>query len=236
MHCKLSVIRGTLLNAGAVVAGGLLGLAGREHLPSPYKDLSLVAIGIGTLAMGVKMFLSTRNPLVPVGSLIVGGLIGHLVGFQAGIEAFGDWAQAAIGGGEAFSAVFVATSILFCVGPMTILGCLEDGLEGKIHLLGIKSALDGVSSVFFAAASGPGVLLSAGTVLAVQTPLTLWARRLRFLAERRHILHEVTATGGLILIAIGLNLLDLKAIPTADFIPGLVLAGFTGWKLGPSPS
>ncbi|MBA3725300.1 MAG: DUF554 domain-containing protein [Armatimonadetes bacterium] len=218
------------------MAGGLLGLAGREHLPSTYKDLSQAAIGIGTLAMGVKMFLSTRNPLVPIGSLIVGELIGHLLGFQAGIEAFGAWAQAAIGGGEGFSAVFVATSILFCVGPMTLLGCLEDGLEGKIHLLGIKSALDGVSSVFFAAASGPGVLLSAGTVLAVQTPLTLGARRLRFLAEQRRILDEVTATGGLILIAIGLNLLDLKAIPTADFIPGLVLAGLAGWELGPSPS
>jgi uncharacterized membrane protein YqgA involved in biofilm formation len=174
--------------------------------------------------MGTKMFLSSRNPLIPIGSLIGGGLLGHLLGIQSAIDALGSWAEQATGGGEGFAAVFVATSILFCVGPMTLLGCLEDGLEGRFHLLAIKSILDGISALFFAAASGPGVLLSAGTVLLVQIPLTLGARSLRFLSEKRSILDEMTAAGGLILMAIALGLLELKSLPTADFIPALALA------------
>ena len=153
-----------------------MGLAAHRGLPADYRQIAIAGIGIATFAMGTKMFLASRNPLIPIGSLILGGLLGHVFGLQAAIDALGRWAQQATGGGEGFAAVFVVTSILFCVGPMTLLGCLEDGLEGNFHLLAIKSILDGISALFFAAASGAGVLLSAATVLVVQTPLTLGAR------------------------------------------------------------
>ena len=219
-------IKGTLLNAAAVLAGGLIGLAAGSHLPPEYKTLAQALIGIGVLAMGLKLFMASENVLIPVGALILGGLLGHLIGLQAGMDALGKWGQETVGGGSStFQEAFVTPSILFCVGPMTLLGCLEDGLEGKIHLLGIKSILDGISSIFFAAALGPGVLLAAGTVLIVQVPLTLGARKLRFLVKKPHMLNEITASGGMILVAIGLGLLDIKKLPTADFLPALVLAG-----------
>jgi uncharacterized membrane protein YqgA involved in biofilm formation len=204
--------------------GGLLGLLAGSHFPIEYKSLAQSAIGLGTLAMGVKMFLATRNLLIPLGSLIAGGLLGHALGIQAGMDTLGAWARDALGGGSTFQEAFVTTSLLYCVGPMTLLGCLEEGLEGKVHLLSVKSILDGVSSAFFAAALGAGALLSAGTVLVVQAPLTLGARRLRFLEERRAILDETSASGGLMLMAIGLGLMEIKRLPTADFLPALLLA------------
>lgn len=215
-----------------MVAGTGIGLAARGHLPQQYHEIALAAVGLGTLGLGLKMFTASQNVLIPVGALIFGGLLGHLLGLQAGIEALGAWAKGTFGGGGRIEEAFVTTSILFCVGPMTLLGCLEDGLEGKIHLLGIKSILDGISSVFFAAALGWGVLLSAVTVLVVQGSLTLSARRLRPLLSRRDVLDETTAAGGGILLAIGIGLLGLRSLPSADFLPALVLAGAVAWRFG----
>lgn len=207
------------------MAGGTLGLIAGKQLSPEYKTLAQASIGIGTLAIGLKMFISAENILVAVGSFIIGGLVGHLLGIQAGMDALGQWAQGAIGGGSAtFQQAFVTPTILFCVGPVTLLGCLEDGLEGKINLLAIKSILDGISAIFLAAALGAGVLLSAVSVLVVQTPLTLGARRLRFLHEKPLMLSAITSAGGLILLAIGLDLLELKKLPTGDFLPSLVIA------------
>lgn len=178
--------------------------------------------------MGIKMSLESKSVLIPVGSLILGVLCGHLLGIQAGIEGLGTAAKGWFGGSEnTFEAAFVTPSILFCVGPMTLLGCLEDGLEGKIELLGLKSLLDGVSSIFFAAALGPGVLLSAATVFLIQTPLTLAATQLAPLRDKPNLLSEITATGGLILIIIGLNLLGVIKLPSADFVPALLFAGMS---------
>lgn len=215
-----------------MVAGTGIGLAARGHLPQQYHEIALAAVGLGTLGLGLKMFTASRNVLIPVGALIFGGLLGHLLGLQAGIEALGAWAKGTFGGGGRIEEAFVTTSILFCVGPMTLRGCLEDGLEGKIHLLGIKSILDGISSVLFAAALGWGVLLSAVTVLVVQGTLTLSARRLRPLLSRRDVLDETTAAGGGILLAIGIGLLGLRSLPSADFLPALVLAGAVAWRFG----
>lgn len=212
-----------------MVAGTGIGLAARGHLPQQYHDIALAAVGVGTLGLGFKMFILSHNVLIPIGALIFGGLLGHLLGIQAGIEVLGTWAKSTFGGGGRMEEAFVTTSILFCVGPMTLLGCLEDGLEGKIHLLGIKSILDGISSVFFAAALGWGVLMSALTVLVVQGSLTLSARQLRPLLARRDVLDETTAAGGGILLTIGIGLLGLRSFPSADFLPALLLAGAVAW-------
>ena len=219
------------MNTATVVVGTAIGLAARGHLPGQYHEIALAAVGLGTLGLGIKMFIASNNVLIPIGALIFGGLLGHLLGLQAAVEALASWAKSTFGGGRIEEA-FVTTSILFCVGPMTLLGCLEDGLEGKIHLLGIKSILDGISSVFFAAALGWGVLLSAATVLVVQGGLTLSARRVRPLLARRDVLDETTAAGGGILLAIGIGLLGLRSLPTADFLPALLLAGGVAWRFG----
>lgn len=181
--------------------------------------------------MGIRMFLTTQTILVPIGALIVGGLLGHLMGIHFGIEALGNTFEQKFSSTKdsTFQQAFVVPSILFCVGPMTLLGCLEDGLSKRYQLLGLKSLLDGISSIFFAATLGAGVLLSAGTVFVVQAPLTLGAKKLRVLSERKELLDETTSAGGLILIPIGLGLLGLIQLPTADFIPALAIAPFVMW-------
>ncbi len=176
------------------------------------------------------MFLSSRNVIVPVASVVFGALAGRLLGIQNGIQFIAEYARSLLasfqgGGSGYFQEAFITSSLLFCVGPMTLLGCLEDGLEGRITLLSLKSLLDGVASLFIGAGLGPGVLLSTLTVLAVQTPLTLGARRLRFLKEESHLVQEVSAAGGLILIVIGLSLCGLKLPPSSEFLPALVFAG-----------
>jgi uncharacterized membrane protein YqgA involved in biofilm formation len=193
------------------------------------EPLAKAAIGIGTVALGIKMFFGTRNVLIPIGALIIGGVAGHLCRIQTGIDIVSAWLQTRFGGGTGFQESFVTSSILFCAGPMTFIGCLEDGLEGKPRLLYLKSLLDGVSAVFFAAAVGYGVFFSALSVLVVQGTLTLGARAFRSVASAPAVLDEISAAGGLILCLIGLNLLGLVYPEVskflADYLPALVFAG-----------
>ena len=221
-------MRGTLLNTAAVLVGATMGLTLGGFIHAEYQVLTQAAIGIGVIGMGIKLSLESKNVLIPVGSLILGVLFGHLIGIQNGVEALGSAAKGWFGDSSGtFESAFVTPSLLFCVGPMTLLGCLEDGLEGKIELLGLKSILDGVSALFFAATLGPGVLLSAVTVFVVQAPLTLAAKQLAPLRKKPYLLAEISATGGLILMVIGLNLLGVTKLPSADFIPALLFAGLS---------
>lgn len=219
-------IRGTLLNTATVVAGSLLGWALGARVPSAAMEIALSALGLVTLGIGVKLFLESKNVLVLAFALTVGGVLGWALGIQAGVEGFAEWARVSLGplATGRFSEAVVTTSILFCVGPMTLLGCLQEGLEGKIELLAIKSVLDGVGSVFFAAALGPGVLVTAAIVLVFQGALTLAAGRLRALARDPELLAEASAVGGAMLLAIGMGLLEIKRLPVANYLPALVLA------------
>lgn len=219
-------MRGTLLNTATVVVGALVGWALGARVPDVATQTALSALGLVTLGIGVKMFLESKNVLVLAFALVVGGAIGLALGFQTGLENFAEWAKASLGplASGRFAEAVITTSILFCVGPLTLLGCLQDGLEGKIELLAIKSALDGLGSVFFAAALGPGVLLTALIVLVFQGTLTLAASRLKGFAKDAELLAEASAVGGAMMLAIGLGLLDIKHLPVANYLPALVLA------------
>jgi uncharacterized membrane protein YqgA involved in biofilm formation len=220
-------VRGTLVNALAVVAGSLLGLWIGDAVPEDYETLAQSAIGIACLALAIKLVVDSRNVLIPVGSLIVGVLVGHLCGLHSLLEQLGEWAQRTVGEAQgSFQEAFVTTSILFCVGPLTILGSIADGVRGDSRMLQFKSMLDGVSSLFVAAALGPGVLLSAVTVLAVQLPIALFARAAKSREPDLASLREVSAAGGLILVVIGLNLLKVTTLPSADYLPSLLFAWF----------
>ena len=217
---------GTLLNTGTVLAGGALGLTIGRFLPGALLRTIRVAIGLFTLVIGLQMALKTRNPLVLLVSLLLGVVIGELLRLEEGVQAVGRWAERRLkSGGPAgrVSTAFITTSLLYCVGPLTVLGTFEDGTRGVITLLAVKSTLDGFSSIVFASALGAGVLLSEVTVLLVQGALTLAA----------YLLHaglnpvqtaEVTAVGGVTVIALALGLLELKTIRVASFLPGLLVA------------
>ncbi len=220
-------MKGTLLNAGTVVAGSLGGLLVGRVLPAALGPVAMGALGLVTLGTGLKMFGASKNVPLVAGALVLGGLLGAAVGIAPALEAVGEWVRARVGGGGSFTQGFVTASVLFCVGPMTILGCIEDGLTGRSETLRLKSTLDGVAALFLAAPlglGGFGVLASALSVLLVQGAITLAARPLSPLRDRPAALAELTGVGGPIVAAIGLSLLEIKRLPVADYLPALVLA------------
>ncbi|HVL40394.1 MAG TPA: DUF554 family protein [Fimbriimonadaceae bacterium] len=148
-----------------------------------------------------------------------------MLGLSAGLQHFAEWARTTFGADSGdFNKGLITTSILFCVGPMTILGCLQDGLQGKIELLALKSTMDGFGAIFFAAALGEGVLVAALVVLVFQGALTLLARPLRSLASDDELLAEMSGAGGAMLLGTGLGLLEIKRVPVELYLPALAIA------------
>lgn len=215
---------GTAINVVAVLVGGGIGTLVGAKLPERMRSTAMQAIGIVTLLVGVSNFLEFDNPLVPLVSVILGLAVGELLGIDDGLKRFGDYLEQRFSkGGSPVSRAFVTTSLLFCVGPLTVIGSLEDGLTGDYSLLALKSTLDFVASLTFAAVLGWGVLLSAGTVLLVQGSITLGAAFLEGLVTEPMIL-VTTATGGILIFGLGLALLELKEVRVANMLPALLFA------------
>ncbi len=172
------------------------------------------------------MALKTHNPLILLVSVLIGVLLGELLRIDDGVQAIGSWAERRMRrGGEPgrVSLAFITTSLIFCVGPLTVLGSFLDGTRGDITLLAIKSTLDGVTAIVFAATLGWGVILSAVSVLVVQGTLTLVAFLVHTgLSDLETA--ELTAAGGIAVLGIAVGLLELKAIKVANFLPALVVA------------
>ncbi len=215
---------GTAINVVAVLVGGGIGTLVGAKLPERMRDTAMQAIGIVTLLVGISNFLEFDNPLIPLVSVVLGLVVGELLGIDAGLRRFGDYLEKRFSRGESpVSKAFVTTSLLFCVGPLTIIGSLEDGLSGDYSLLSLKSALDFVASLTFAAVLGWGVLLSAGTVLVVQGSITLGAALIEGLVTEAMI-SATTATGGVLIFGLGLGLLNLKEVRVANMLPALLFA------------
>lgn len=215
---------GTLINVATVLVGGGLGTFAGARLPEEMRETALHAIGIVTLLVGVASFLEYDNVLVPLASVVVGLVVGEVLGIDRRFKRFGDYLERRLSKGESpVSRAFVTTSLLFCVGPLTVLGSIEDGLTGDFGLLALKSALDGVAALSFAAVLGWGVLLSAGTVLVVQGSITLAAGLVEDVVTEAMI-QATTATGGVLIFGLGLGLLRLCEVRVANMLPALVVA------------
>jgi uncharacterized membrane protein YqgA involved in biofilm formation len=195
-------------------------------IPGKLHETVRIAIGLFVAVYGMQMALGTRNPLILLLSLVLGAVIGELLRLDDGVQAVGRWTERRTSRGDQpgrVSLAFVTTSLLFCVGPLTIIGTFLDGARGDVTVLAVKSTLDGFSSIVFAATLGWGVALSAATVLVVQGTLTLAAFVLHAGLGPRET-SELTAVGGVAVIAIALGLLQLKTIRVANLLPGLVVA------------
>ena len=214
---------GTIVNTILVVAGSILGLLLRKGIPENISRMIMIGLGLFTCVLGVKMGIEMERPLVVVLSLILGGVCGELLCIEEFLEGVGEKLKHLVKSqGEAsFAQGFVFASLLFCVGPMTILGSIQAGLQNKPELLFIKSLMDGISSIILASAMGLGVIFSAVTVLVIQGALTLLARQFSFLTDPAY-LNDFTSVGGIMIFAIGLKLLNIKIIKVGNLLPSLL--------------
>lgn len=228
-------LSGTLLNVATVLIGTTLGLLAGARVPRRMQESLTTGLGFFTLIVAASMALRIftdpaahpGDELAVLAALLLGVAFGELLRLHDGLEALGAWFQRRLvrdeGSPSRIAEGFVTASLVFCVGPLTILGSLDNGLRGDITLLATKSLLDGVAAVAFAAALGPGVYLSVITVLVVQGGISAGAFLLADVMDGPTIL-AITAAGGLILLGVALRLLELKPVRVANFLPALVLA------------
>ncbi len=234
---------GTVLNVATVLVGSCLGVLLGHRLPERTRDVVTDGLGLVTLLVAatsaaalfdrelVDAIGSSAPVLVVLGAILLGGITGSLLRIEERLEGFGDWLRRrmpvasgrAEGGRARFVEGFVTASLVFCVGPLTVLGALDDGLGRGIDKLALKATLDGFASIAFAASLGWGVAASAVTVAVVQGTLTVLALILGDLLPDAH-LSALTATGGVLLVGVGLRLLRIKAVPVGDLLPALVVA------------
>lgn len=234
---------GTVLNVLTVLVGAGLGVLLGHRLPQRARDVVTDGLGLLTLLVAALSAASVVDPalqaevgggapvLIVLGALLVGGIVGSLLRIEQRLERLGgavqrrlgSGARSAAGGRERFIEGFVTASLVFCVGPLTVLGSLSDGLGRGIDQLALKSTLDGFAAVAFAASLGWGVAASALTVGVVQGGLTLTGFLLGgFLSDAQ--VSAITAAGGLMLVGVALRLLRIRPVPVADLLPGLLVA------------
>lgn len=232
-------ISGTLLNVLTVLVGGTLGLLLGGRLPERFQGIIFNGLGLATLVIGMQNALTTGNILVLLGSVLVGGLLGEWLRLDYHLDNLGDYLQKRLAGNSdrkgsaTFSEAFVTSSLVFCVGPLTILGSIQNGISGDITFLALKSMLDGFAAFAFAASLGWGVLVSAATVLLYQGALSLvaWAAMSGVPSRDNPYIVEMTAAGGVIIIGVGLRLLNIKELKLANYLPALAIAPAIVWVL-----
>ena len=215
---------GTWVNVAAVLVGSAVGLIFHNSLPKRITHTVFQAIGLFTVFAGLSMAAKTGSFLVMILSMVLGAILGEAINIEARLGRLADRlkAKGAASSNTLFEG-FITASLLFCVGSMSILGAIEEGLGGKPNLLLAKSVLDGFSSVALSAGLGIGVLLSAVTVLVYQGGLTLFAGALQpFISEA--MISEVTGVGGLLLMGVGLSILEIKAVRVLNMLPALLVA------------
>jgi len=234
---------GTILNIVTVLIGSLIGLLIGNRLPQKIQESVVTGLGLVTLFVGISNAGKTGNVIIPLLSIAIGVIIGELLNIQAALERFGGWLQARFGGKPStdqpespadFAALdsrarfitgFVTASLVFCIGPLTFVGSIQDGMGLPIGFqqLAIKSVLDGFAGMAFAASFGLGVTFTVITILVIQGGLALLGSLLgEFMSTP--MINEMTAVGGLMLIGLSLILLDVKKPRMANFLPALVIA------------
>ena len=215
---------GTLVNTGAVVAGSILGVIIGKRLPDRLKTIVMQALGLSVILIGLQMALSGTRPLLIIGSLLLGAITGELLDIERRIAGIGEWLKQRFRSeSSTFVQGFVVASVLYCTGAMVIVGSIRDGTVGDPGILYVKSLLDGVASIAFASSLGVGVAFSALSVFAIQGTITLLASQLSFLQDPA-VIEAVTATGGLLILGIGISILEIKQIRVGNLVPAILYA------------
>lgn len=221
---------GTLINTAAILVGGMIGLRFGKSLKAKTRETIVIGLGLFTMGISIKMFLETNNSLIVLGGLLIGGLLGEFLNIESRFNHLGQLLEDQFNNSENkssrgnFVRGFMTCSILFCTGPMAILGAIQDGLIGDFQLLAIKSIMDGFVAFAMASTLGVGVLFSALIVFLYQGGFSLLAVQLQGIMTP-NMIAEMTATGGLLLTGIAISsLLEIKPIRVGNFLPSLVIS------------
>jgi uncharacterized membrane protein YqgA involved in biofilm formation len=222
-------IIGTLVNAGAVILGSTIGLLIQRKLPERITRVAFQGIGLFTIFLGIYMALKTSNFLIIIFSILIGSIIGAGIDIDEYMNRFGEFLKKKIKTkSEKFTLGMVTSFLLFCMGSMTILGAIEEGLGGYPHLLFAKSVLDGFASIALASTLGIGVMFSIIPLIIYQGALTLFASLFQNILSTP-VIDEITAVGGLILIGLGINILEIKKLKVINMLPAIIIAGILAY-------
>lgn len=215
---------GTLVNVAAIVLGAAVGTLMKKGIPERFNTTIIQGLALSVAVIGIQMAISTKNILIVILSLVIGGLIGELLSIEERLNAIGEWMESRVGNGHGdFARGFVTASLVYCVGAMAIVGSIQDGLQSNPSTLYVKALLDGVSAVFFASTMGLGVAFSALPVLLYQGSITILAQYIQgFLTQP--VITEMTATGGILIMGIGIKILGIKEIKVGNLLPSVVFA------------
>jgi uncharacterized protein len=225
------ILQGTLVNISAVAAGSLVGCWAGKYMSTRMRTTLMVGLGLAVLLIGLQLALKSQQLMIVIGSLIFGGFIGELIGIEKRLEDFGKGLQKRFSGLGSVAEGFVTSSLLFCVGAMAIMGALQDGLGDEPTILYAKSALDGVAAIALTSTLGIGVLFSVIPLLIYQGGITLAAELSQSILTDAVIV-EMNAVGGLLIVAIALDLLGIKRLPVGNLLPSVFIAIALLWIFG----
>ena len=217
---------GTIVNALAILAGSLLGLLFSKGISKNYEEIILSGVGLSVILIGIKSALTSDNLMIVIFSVIIGAILGEWLRIEHKLEMLGAFLESKVttksSDNRSFARGFVTASLVFCVGSMAIVGSLESGLTGNHQTLFAKSVLDGVTSIIFASAMGLGVMFSGVAVFIYQGIITVSASLVKDLLVPETI-EQMTSVGGLLIMAIGMNMLKITTIRVGNLIPAIFL-------------
>ncbi len=218
---------GTIVNTVAIVIGGLVGAILGNRFPKKFKDTVIQGLGLTVLLIGIQMAIKSEKILIVIFSVVVGGIIGEWIDIEEYLHKIGYWIENKVktskDKGGNISNAFVRTSLIYCVGAMAIMGAIQDGLHNDPSILYAKAVIDGFTAMAFAATMGIGVILSSLSVLIYQGILTFAAGFVEVLMNPT-IINEMTATGGLLIMGIGLNIIEITKIKVGNLLPSIFVA------------
>ena len=214
---------GTIVNSLAVIIGSLLGISLKNGINDKYKNTIMDGISLAVIVIGIMSGIKSQNMVLVVVSLALGALIGEAIDVEGRLDRLANKVEARLGKGDSnFSKAFVSATLVYCIGAMAIVGALESGLTGNHQTLYAKSALDGITAIVFASTLGIGTAFSAIPILIYQGSITLLAKYIKDLLTPE-LVTEMSAVGGILIIAIGINLLNLKKIKVGNLLPAVLI-------------
>lgn len=216
------ILTGALVNGGAIIVGGLLGTFGGKLMPEKMRQTVLGATALVSMGIGISGAIGSSNQLIPILSLVIGAVIGELLHIEDGVTRAGDWLQKRFGKSGSITEGFVTGSLVFAAGAMAVMGALESGLKNDHTILMTKSVIDMAGSVAFAGSLGIGVAFSALSILVLEGTVALLASLLTGVLTEA-VITEISVTGSLLIIGIGLNVLGLTKLRIMNMAPALLL-------------